>query len=247
MFEQCQMAARPSITAAILAGGLGTRLRPVVMDQPKVLAAIGGYPFLKYLLDQLASWRIQKVVLCTGYLGEQIESRFGQDYQGLRLIYSREPMPLGTAGALRLALPLIDSDTVLVLNGDSYCKADFDAFWRWHDLRRSVATLLLVNNPDAQRFGRVRIAADGQIISFDEKKADAEPGLINAGIYLVNRGLIKSIPESGAVSLEREIFPAWIGMDFYGCQAAGPFLDIGTPESYASAEVFFAGMNASQT
>lgn len=237
---------RSDITAVILAGGLGTRLRPVVKDQPKVLAGIGGHPFLKYLLDQLASWRIRKVVLCTGYLSEQIESRFGQDYHGLRLTYSREPAPLGTAGALRLALPLIDSDTVLVLNGDSYCAADFDAFWRWHSLRRSVATLLLVNNPDTCRFGSVQIAADGQIIRFDEKKEGAKPGLINAGLYLIKSALLKSIPESGSVSLEREIFPAWIGMDFYGYRAAGPFLDIGTPESYASAEIFFANINRLQ-
>ncbi|MGZ3606735.1 MAG: nucleotidyltransferase family protein [Syntrophales bacterium] len=236
---------RPSLTAIILAGGLGTRLRPVLDDQPKVLATVSGHPFLKYLLDQLASWQIQEVVLCTGYLGEQIELRFGLDYRGLRLIYSRELTPLGTAGALRLALPLINSDTVLVLNGDSYCPVDFDAFWRWHCLRKSAATLLLVNTHDTQRFGRVQVTADGQIMSFNEKKEAAEAGLINAGVYLIETDILKSIPESGSVSLEREIFPGWIGLDFYGYQTAGPFLDIGTPESYSSAEVFFVTAIAS--
>lgn len=231
---------RPSLTAVILAGGLGTRLRPVLDDRPKVLATVNRHPFLKYLLDQLASWPIREVVLCTGYLGEQIESRFGLDYNGLRLVYSKESAPLGTAGALRLALPLINSDTVLVLNGDSYCEFDFDAFWRWHCLRKSAATLLLVNTPDAQRFGSVRVAADGQIMSFNEKKEGAKPGLINAGVYLIKSETLKSIPESSSVSLEREIFPELIGLDFYGYQVAGPFIDIGTPESYASAELFLS-------
>lgn len=238
---------RSNITAVILAGGLGTRLRPVVEDQPKVLAMTGGHPFLKYLLDQLAFWRIRKVVLCIGYLGEQIESRFGQDYHGLQLIYSQESTPLGTAGALRLALPLINSDTVLVLNGDSYCTVDFDAFWRWHGLCRSIATLLLVNNSDTQRFGKVRVNPNGQIVSFDEKQEGSEPGLINAGVYLIESEMLKSIPETSSVSLEREVFPAWIGLDFYGYQAAGPFIDIGTPESYASAEAFFAELDMSGT
>lgn len=241
------MADRDSLIAVVLAGGLGTRLRPVVENQPKVLADVGGHPFLKYLLDQLAEWRIQEVVLCTGHLGEQIESQFGHDYHGLRLIYSRERAPLGTAGALRLALPLIRSDSALVLNGDSYCVADLDAFWRWHCLTKSAATLLLVDNPDTQRFGSVQMAADGHIIRFDEKKQGTEPGLINVGVYLLEKHLVKLIPESGSVSLEREIFPTWVGMDFYGYQAAGPFLDIGTPASYTAAEEFFAKLMASRS
>lgn len=231
-------------TVIVLAGGLGTRLRPVVENQPKVLAEVGGHPFLQYLLNQLAEWQIQEVVLCTGHLGEQIEARFGTDYRGLRLRYSREPSPLGTAGAVRLALPLIQSEVALILNGDSYCAADLDAFWRWHYSTKSAATLLLVDNSDTQRFGSVQVASDGHIIRFDEKKSDAKPGLINAGVYLIDRDLLRSIPTARPVSLEREIFPAWIGGDFYGYPAAGPFLDIGTPESYAAAEAFFAKLMA---
>ena len=234
------MAHRDGLTAIVLAGGLGTRLRPVVADQPKVLAEVGGHPFLKYLLDQLVEWRIQEVVLCTGHLGEQIEARFGADYRGLRLRYSRESSPLGTAGALRLALPSIQSDPVLVLNGDSYCGADFAAFWRWHCLQQSTATVLLVNKPDTRRFGSVQVATDGRILRFEEKRESAEPGAINAGVYLIARERLQSIPTAKPVSLEREMFPAWIGGDFYGYLAAGPFLDIGTPESYAAAAAFFA-------
>lgn len=231
-------------TAVILAGGLGSRLRSVIENQPKVLAEVSRNPFLKYLLDQLIAWHIKDVVLCTGHLGEQIEARFGTDYQGLRLRYSRESTPLGTAGALRLALPSIRSDIVLVLNGDSYCAVDFAEFWRQHCARKATATLLLVNNPDTRRFGSVQIAADRRILQFEEKKESSKPGWINAGIYLLARDLLQSIPTAKPVSLEQEIFPTWIGEDFYGHLAAGPFLDIGTPESYALADQFFAELTA---
>ncbi|MEE9304124.1 MAG: nucleotidyltransferase family protein [Thiotrichaceae bacterium] len=234
-------------TAIILAGGLGTRLRPVIEDQPKVLAEIKGHPFLKYLLDQLVGWKIEEVVLCTGYLGDQIESQFGQDYHGIRLIYSREVTPLGTGGALQLALPLIKSDTVLVLNGDSYCAADFDEFWRWHCLQKSDASLLLLHNSDTSRFGRVQIATDGHIEKFDEKdKNSPKPGVINAGIYLIRRSLLESsIPDTGPISLERDVFPSWIGQNFFGYQTQCPFIDIGTPESYSLAEKFLDNIEAS--
>ena len=109
------------VTAAILAGGLGTRLRSVVKDRPKVLAEIRGVPFLTYLLDQLAAAGVRDVVLCTGYMGEQVRSAFGDSYGGMCLSYSQESSPLGTAGALRLALPLFKSSSVLVMNGDSFC------------------------------------------------------------------------------------------------------------------------------
>jgi len=236
------MVAQINPTAVILAGGLGTRLKSVVENQPKVLADVSGHPFLKYLLDQLIAWQIKDVVLCTGYLGEQIEARFGTNYQGLRLRYSRESTPLGTAGALRLALPSIQSDTVLVLNGDSYCGVDFAKFWRRHCSCQAAATMLLVNISDTRRFGSVQVATDGRILRFEEKRETSEPGSINAGVYLLARQLLQSIPTTRPVSLEREIFPTWIGEDFYGHLATGPFLDIGTPESYALADKFLAGL-----
>src|SRR3989338_6029269 len=108
------------VTVAILAGGLGTRLRSVIADRPKVLAEVRGRPFLTYIFDQLIAASIKYAVLCTGYLGEKVCDRFGDSYGSLRLAYSQEPSPRGTAGALRLALPLFKSDSVLVMNGDSY-------------------------------------------------------------------------------------------------------------------------------
>lgn len=228
------------VTAAVLAGGPGTRLRPVVADRPKVLADVGGKPFLAYLLDQLLIAGIRRVVLCTGYLGEKVQAAFGASYLGLRILYSREASPLGTAGALRLALPLFESDSVLVLNGDSFCEANLKAFWQEHCARQADATLLLTRVSDASRYGRVHVDAEGRVLRFEEKDGDSGPGWINGGVYLLKRRLLEMIPASRAVSLEREMFPAWIGQGLYGYTSDGRFIDIGIPEAYTLAERFFS-------
>jgi NDP-sugar pyrophosphorylase family protein len=226
--------------AAILVGGMGTRLRSVVADRPKVLALVHGRPFLSYLLDQVATAGLRDVVLCTGYLGERVEAEFGSAYRGLRLTYSQEATPLGTAGALRLALPFFKSDTVLALNGDSFCEADLAAFSAWHCDHAAVATLFLTHVPDTARYGNVRLGPEGQILDFVEKDEAGGPGWINAGIYLLRRQMLQTIPAGQAVSIERETFPAWIGRGLCGYQGDGPFLDIGTPGSYRKAEEFLA-------
>ena len=164
------------ITVAILAGGPGTRLRSVVADRPKVLAEIRGRPFLAYLLDQLVSTGLKYVVLCTGYLGEQIQWCFGDSYKEMRLVYSQEPSPLGTAGALRLAMPLFKSDPVIVMNGDSFCKVDLRVCILWHSERHADATLLLTKVPDTGRYGRVDVDHTGLVQSFREKGNERGPG-----------------------------------------------------------------------
>jgi histidinol-phosphate phosphatase family protein len=227
------------VPVALLAGGLGTRLRSAISDRPKVLAQIGTRPFLAYLLDQVAASGCSSVVLCTGYLGEQIESVFGRNYNGLQITYSREPEPLGTGGALRLALPQLDSDWVLVMNGDSYCRIDLSDFWHWHCQRRASASIALARVMCSERYGVVDLDTAARVIAFSEKK-NTGPGWINAGIYFLRRELIESVPPGTTVSLEREIFPHWIERNFYGYRAPGPFLDIGTPEDLATAENFFA-------
>ena len=237
------MAGLAGVTAAILAGGLGSRLRPVVADRPKVLAAVGGRPFLTYLLDQLASAGIAQVVLCTGYLGEQVRATLGEVYGLLRLVYSQESSPLGTAGALRLALPFFPSDSVLVMNGDSFCPVDLRAFWEWHGAQGAEATLLVVQAPDTSFFGWVQLDARGRVLAFKEKEKSPTPELrmINAGIYLIERRFLKMIPPGRTVSLERDFFPAHLGRKLYGYQCQASFIDIGTPETYVEAEKFLQG------
>jgi len=229
-----------NVTAVVLAGGLGTRLRSVLADCPKILAPVNGKPFLAYLLEHLANQGLRDVVLCVGYRNEQVQAAFGRSYAGLRIAYSCENAPLGTAGALRLALPMLKSDPVLVLNGDSFCRPDLPSFFRWRQAHGAAAALLLTRVPDTRRYGRVQVDDAGLIRAFEEKGEHDGPGWINAGVYLLSRPLLAEIPERTAVSLERESFPAWLGRGLYGCPSESPFLDIGTPSSYAAAEEFLA-------
>lgn len=228
-------------TAAILAGGLGTRLRSRVADRPKVLALVRGQPYLAYLLEQLTGAGIRNVVLLTGYLAEQICSTFGDSYADLRLTYSREPSPLGTAGALRRALPHLSSSTILLLNGDSYCAASLSELWEFHHRRSADLSLVLTPVEDCSRYGRVLVGSDDRVLRFEEKNQASGSGWVNAGIYLIGRSLIQETPPDIPVSLERDLFPVWIaGKRCFGYPCRGHFLDIGTPESYAEAEAFFA-------
>lgn len=228
------------VTAVILAGGLGTRLKSVVVDRPKALAKIGDRPFLTYLLEKLAATGIKNVVLSIGYLGEQIKTTFGDSYKNLNLFYSQETSPLGTGGALRLALPLVQSDSILVMNGDSFCDASLSEFFSDYCHRNAEVSLLLTQVSDTSRYGRVKLDTNGKLNSFAEKANSNGSGWINAGIYLIKRQKVAEIPENSFVSLEKEMFPAWIESGIYGYQASGRFIDIGTPESYAQAEIFFA-------
>jgi histidinol-phosphate phosphatase family protein len=232
------------LTAAILAGGLGTRLRDVVSDRPKVLAEVAGRPFLAALLDQLVRAGVGRAVLCTGYRGEQVEATFGDRYGTLTLDYSHEAQPLGTAGALRNALAQLQSDPVLVLNGDSYCDFEPRLLLASHKGHHAEGTLWLTEVHDTARYGRVAVGHDGAVQRFVEKGAiEGGPGWINAGIYLLSQRLLHEIPAGGPCSLERQVFPRWIGRGLHGYRGAGRFIDIGTPESYAEAASFFGSLN----
>ena len=228
------------IHAIILAGGLGTRLQSVVSDRPKVLAEVSGRPFLTYLLEQIASAGLRTVVLCVGHMAQKIQDRIGATYGPLHISYSLEDKPLGTGGALRWALPHVSSDTVLVMNGDSYTDVDLSAYVSWFFQRDCKAALLLTKVPDATRYGKVILNENDDILAFKEKQADAGAGWINAGVYLVERPLVAAIPAERPYSLEREFFPSLVGKGLSGCRMEGRFIDIGTPESYAQTEAFFA-------
>ena len=229
------------ITALVLAGGLGTRLKPVVSDRPKGMAEVVGKPFLTYILEQLKEAEVGKVILCTGFKGELIECEFGREYRGIPLEYSQENKSLGTGGALRLAYPKIESEEALVMNGDSYCQANLKRFIRLHRSHEANASILLTYSKDASRFGRVLMEESGRVLKFMEKAEEPGPGWINAGIYLIRKKLVKTIPHFREVSLEREIFPRWIGNRFFGFKNEGVFIDIGTPESYEEAKRLFEG------
>ncbi|HJZ57498.1 MAG TPA: nucleotidyltransferase family protein [Gemmataceae bacterium] len=227
------------VSAAVLAGGLGTRLRPVVADRPKVLAPVAGRPFLAHLLDQLARAGVRESALLVGYGADQVQAAFGERHAGMRLTYSIEPGPLGTAGALRLALPRLRGETVLLLNGDSYCELDLRAFLGFHRERAGGVGMALARVKDASRFGRVQVGPDDRVIRFEEKNPTPTPGWINAGVYLLHRDRIVDIPADRSVSLERELLPAWVACGDVRGFRGGRFIDIGVPESYDAATAFF--------
>jgi D-glycero-alpha-D-manno-heptose 1-phosphate guanylyltransferase len=241
------LAGIPDTLAVILAGGLGTRLRSVVADRPKVLAPVLQRPFVSYLLDQLAAVGIKQVVLLTGYRAGQVAQELGSRHTGMELFYSPELTPLGTAGALRAAMPLLSTSNILLLNGDSYCHVDLAGCADIHRRQRADLSLVVTAVEDSGRYGQVVLASNNQVSRFVEKQPgpSGQKGWINAGIYLLSRGLVEEIPPGRSVSLEREMLPAWTapghGKRVFGYCCPGPFLDIGTPESYTAAESFFAG------
>jgi len=225
---------------AILVGGLGTRLQPVTGGDQKVIAPVGGRPFLFRLLDQIADAGLRDVVLCTSYRADQVAEAIGDQYRSLRLQYSYEAVPLGTAGALRNALPLLESDPVLAMNGDSYCELDFELFREFHARGEACGSLVVCEVEETIAGGRVEFDAQSAITGFAEKSALPSRGWINAGVYVLGHELLRSIPVAQPVSLEREIFPGWVGRGLHAFPVSGNFIDIGTPKSFAAAQHLFA-------
>jgi NDP-sugar pyrophosphorylase family protein len=224
--------------AAILVGGKGTRLRSLVSDVPKPLANVAGEPFLFLMLRELASLGIQKVVLLTGYLHEQIVAACGDGKQfGLDIIYSEEKEPLGTAGALSYARRFLqDSPEFLLLNGDTHLTCSIEGLVK-SPLRSSALGLIGIVKPDdAKRYGTVEINSEnGDIVAFREKD-EKSTGLVSAGIYKLSSSIFNFIPEGKASSLEQDIFPVLIANNhpIQSFFLDGILCDIGLPETYAA-------------
>jgi NDP-sugar pyrophosphorylase family protein len=226
------------VKAVMLVGGLGTRLRSVVPSTPKVLASIGERSFLELLVRQLRAQGIHRFVMCTGYLAEQIESRFGDGRMwDVSIEYSREEAPLGTGGALKLAQRYLrDVREFLVLNGDSFLEInlqDLMAFHRGHG--DAIATMAVLRVPNASRYGTVDVDTNNRVVGFVEKTGSETPGLVNGGIYVFKNSVLEHIPE-GPASLEKDVFPRLLQRGVYAQEQHGTFIDIGTPADYARAQ-----------
>lgn len=228
----------PSVTstaAVVLAGGFGTRLPEVSATRPKPMADVEDRPFLEYLLEHLRQRGVRDVVLSTGYKSEVIEQHFGDGRAfGLNIRCVREPEPLGTGGALRLALPFV-GDRALVLNGDTFVDVDVTGFLGAHARQGAVASLLAVEHSDASRFGRMSVEGE-RLVGFAEKSTDRAPGLISAGVYLLERRVIEAIATGRPTSFEREVVPRLLadGAHVRVHRHEGHFEDIGVPESLSA-------------
>jgi NDP-sugar pyrophosphorylase family protein len=229
-----------AVRAFVLCGGSGTRLRPVLADRPKSMALIGGMPFLQLLIERLRSQGVGDVILGTGYMAEKIESYFGSGSKlSVRIRYSREDEPLGTGGALKLAEPLI-SDPVLVLNGDSYVEWGLVPMLELFRAKGADMIVVLHEVADVTRYGSVAIDQDGRVTQFVEKGAWAGHGLINAGVYLIRKQIVRNLPGKTAISLEKEVLPGILDRGVYGLVCKGPFIDIGIPDDFKRAQVMLA-------
>ncbi len=223
--------------AVLLVGGLGTRLRSVVPSKPKPLASIGSRSFLELLVQQLRRQEIRHLVMCTGYLAEQIENEFGHGTGcGVTIEYSKEPSPLGTAGAIKFAQTYLRglSDFV-VMNGDSFVEVDFHKLLRFHRAHGGLVSLVVVEVENADRYGTVLMDDGGRVTRFLEKTGKQLPGLVSAGVYIFNHPVLQRIPE-GQASLEKTVFPQLLDEGVFGFKQDGVFIDIGTPEDYARAQ-----------
>jgi len=221
--------------AIILAGGLGTRLRDTVPELPKALAPIQSRPFLDLLLDKLEALpSIQSIILALGFRADQIQERYRQDLHP-RVRFSIEDQPLGTGGAVRLALQQATSEQQVILNGDSYLDFDWTALKAAHEQHPEDATLCVTQVPNVGRYGQVE-TSKGRVIRFHEKSGEHKPGLINAGVYMAPTSLLMGQIPPHSSSFEHDVLPKWIPNRLYAHCVEGKFIDIGTPESYSTAQ-----------
>jgi NDP-sugar pyrophosphorylase family protein len=221
----------------VLCGGAGTRLRSVTGDAPKSLASIGGRLFLDILLSQLRRHGFKRVILAVGFQRDLIRSHFDGQALDISLEYSIELTPLGTGGALRNAADLVESDSALVLNGDSYTDADLSGFVTEHCQKRTDVSVLVVPANGRADCGLVSMDANGRVLSFKEKESAIGKQYINAGIYMATKSVLYEIPPNMRVSLEEELFPRWLaeGKNVRAYFHEGRCIDIGTPERYLGA------------
>ena len=223
--------------ALVLAGGEGTRLRPLTLTLPKPVIPLAGRPFLSFMLDWLHRHGVDDVLLSCGYRSHDVEHVLGHAYRGMRLRYVVEEEPLGTAGPLRLAADeSVLEDRVLVLNGDCLTDIDLTAELAQHEASGAKATLALVPVEDTSSYGVVPTLEDGSVEAFLEKRPGPAPtNRINAGAYVLEREVVERVPPGRAVSIEREVFPELVGDGLYGYLSDAYWIDIGTPERYLEA------------
>lgn len=226
--------------AIILAGGLGTRLQGVVDDVPKAMAPVNGRPFYHYLIDYLREEGVGDFIFSLGHKSEKIREDLEQNYPRLSYRLSIETEQLGTGGAIHLALKQCAANTVLVCNGDTLFKVKLRDLYFFHLKKLSQCSLALKQLTNTGRYGRVKLAPNGLIEGFEEKQLE-EPGLINGGMYIVNRDWFKGLNLPSRSSFEKDVLERQIkkGADIFGKKEKGYFIDIGVPEDYEKAQIDF--------
>jgi D-glycero-alpha-D-manno-heptose 1-phosphate guanylyltransferase len=226
--------------AIILAGGFGTRLKPSVPDLPKAMAPVADRPFISYVIDTLRMQGVERFIFSLGYRAEVIIKFLSEEYSTLNYVFVIEEEPLGTGGAIQLAMGETETSDVVVANGDTLFKINLEEVRSLHDKQQSETTLALKQLQDFHRYGAVKIDEENRIKSFHEKKLYKE-GLINGGIYLVNKEkfLARKLPLKFSFEQDylEKIAPEG---KFYGSLQTGYFIDIGIPEDFTKAQTDLA-------
>jgi mannose-1-phosphate guanylyltransferase len=228
--------------AVVLAGGFGTRLRPLTATRPKQMLPIVNTPLIERIVGHLAAHGVDDVVLSMGYRPDAIVEAYPDGRcAGVRVTYAVEPEPLDTAGAIRFAAAQAGiEERFLVVNGDVLTDLDLGSFVAFHTGHGAEATIHLHPVEDPSRFGVVPTDPDGQVLAFVEKPApgEAPTNLINAGTYLLEPSVLDRIPAGRRVSIERETFPALVADGaLYACAGSSYWIDVGTPQQYLEAQM----------
>jgi D-glycero-alpha-D-manno-heptose 1-phosphate guanylyltransferase len=226
--------------AIVLAGGLGSRLRETVPELPKVLATVAGKPFLSYVIDSLRMQGVIRFVFALGYKSDLVEKFLKESYPTLSYSVAVEHEPLGTGGAIRLALQKTKNRHVLIVNGDTLFKADVAELFRMHVSKNATCTLALKPTENVSRFGNVTIDANGRVTAFAEKD-NPSSGLINGGVYILDKTRFFTHSFPAAFSFEEAYLKTYLEKDsIYGMVQEGYFIDIGVPEDYSKAQTGLA-------
>ena len=222
--------------ALILAGGEGTRLRPLTYTVPKPVLPLAGRPHIAYVIDWLERHGVDDVIVSCGFLADEMKGALAELEPGVTIRYAEEPDARGTAGAIRFAEHML-GDRFLVLNGDVLCDLDLSALIAQHGDTGAQATIALYPVADPTGYGLIHRHEDGEITDFLEKPEpeQIDTDEINAGAYLLERSVLEFIPPDRAVSIEREVFPELIGKGLYGIRLEGYWIDIGTPDRFLEA------------
>jgi mannose-1-phosphate guanylyltransferase len=220
--------------ALILAGGEGTRLRPLTTTVPKPVVPLVDRPFIRFMLDWLRSHGVDDVVMSCGHLASGVRNVLGDGTAfGVKLTYVEEPRPMGTGGALKYAESLLH-DRFLMLNGDVLTDMDLTGQIAQHETTGARATLALTPVEDPSAYGLVRTRDGGEVTEFVEKPApdQIDTRNISAGAYVLERSVLDLLEPEQPASIERDVFPRLVGEGLYGYVSDGYWLDIGTPERY---------------
>ncbi len=215
-------------------GGQGTRLRPLTSTVPKPVVQLVDRPFISFMLEWLLRHGIDDVIMSCGFLADSVRDVLGDGSElGIRLRFVEEPEPLGTAGALKLAEPMLD-ERFLMLNGDVLTDIDLTAQIAQHEQTGARGTLALVPVADPSAYGVVILEQDNRVRDFVEKPTPGtvDSNLISAGAYVLEREILDLVPPDRNVSIEREVWPELVGDGLYGFPSESYWLDIGTPERY---------------